>query len=481
MSRASRSSEMVVVSDPYPAYPALPQDEHSPGLSIAQLLAIVQSYWRLSAAIALGTIIATVLVLLVLPKAYTSKATLIYDYDNRDPLAGEQIPIGLMHNFVETQMELMTSPVVLNAVVDRLDLLKDKEFTSGFSGDSAALRDYVEKRLSTSVVVDEGRGGQLLYITVTNKTAARAAEIANTVADVYLDMDQKRASDPATERATRYAAQLAELRGKVAAAQAKVTEFRQRNGLTDVTAANTDVDMQGFAELQQRLIEAQNARRNAEAKVSGERETSDEALASKTVESLKEKLGASEAELAQLRTTLGPQHPKILDLEAQISATRHSLDAELRTLAANNAQRLRTSRDLEGKFTGALNAQRQKLLAIRQLQDEGGKLLLELESAQSVYKRALDGYDQIMFASSGKHTNVTLVDRAVPPSKPSKPSKVKFLMVGVAAGLFLGLLLPLAYELFMNRRIRHRDDLERELGIPVLAELGMLATPRGTP
>ena len=479
MSPGHRSSEMVVVQEPYQAYPAMPQENYAPGLSLAQLITIMRSYWRLSAAIAGGTLVATLLVLLVLPKAYTAKATLIYDYDNRDPLAGEQIPIGLMHNYVETQVELMTSPVVLNAVVDHLGLTTDKEYAGGFSGDASALRDYDEKKLSTSIVVDEGRGGQLLYVTVTNKTAARAAEIANAVADVYLDLDQKRMTDPATERATRYAAQLAELRSKVAAAQAKVTEFRQRNGLTDVTAANSDVDMQGFAELQQRLIEAQNARRNAEAKAAGERSVSDEALASKTVETLKDKLGASEAELAQLRNTLGPQHPKILELEAQIATMRRSLDAELRTLAANNEQRLRTSRDLEGKYSGALNAQRQKLLAIRQLQDEGGKLLLELESAQSVYKRALDGYDQIMFASSSKHTNVTLVDRAVPPSKPSKPSKIKLLMLGIAAGVFLGLLAPLGYELFINRRIRHRDDLERELGIPVLAELGMLGAARG--
>ena len=163
-------------------------------------------------------------------------------------------------------------------------------------------------------------------------------------------------------------------------------------------------------------------------------------------------------------------------MQAQISELKKQLAAALHVVAQSSSQRVRASRELEGKFNEALTRQRQKLLSIRQLQDEGAKLLLELESAQSVYKRALDGYDQIMFASAGKHANVSLIARAVPPSKPSKPSKVKLLLAAIAVGLFSGLAGPLAYELLINRRIRCRDDLERELGIPVLVELGPLSS-----
>jgi hypothetical protein len=35
----------------------------------------------------------------------------------------------------------------------------------------------------------------------------------------------------------------------------------------------------------------------------------------------------------------------------------------------------------------------------------------------------------------------------------------------------LGAGLPVAFELFINRRIRCRDDLERGFGVPVLIEL----------
>jgi hypothetical protein len=50
--------------------------------------------------------------------------------------------------------------------------------------------------------------------------------------------------------------------------------------------------------------------------------------------------------------------------------------------------------------------------------------------------------------------------------------------MAAAAGMGLGLLIPLLYELLMNRRLRCRDDIERSFGVPVLMEFNpILATP----
>jgi capsular polysaccharide biosynthesis protein len=46
------------------------------------------------------------------------------------------------------------------------------------------------------------------------------------------------------------------------------------------------------------------------------------------------------------------------------------------------------------------------------------------------------------------------------------------------AGAFFGLAIPLMYE-FVNRRIRSRDDFERDSGVPVLAEFGAIPLKRG--
>lgn len=473
-----RQTDLVVSRPADDLLPTIPAGYAGSGFSLRQVAAILGAYWKISLAIFLASIGLTIGIILVIPKAYTASATLIFDYQNRNPLAGDQLPVGMLQSYIATQTELMTSPVILNEVVDRLDLTHDPQFSRGAKGDPAMLRDYAARMLASRLAVYEGRGGQLLYVSATSQTADRAAEIANTVADTFLSLHEKQQSEPATDRARRYSAQLAELRVKVAAAQAKVTEFRQRNGLPNVTAGPSDVDMQGLTVLQSQLIEAQNARRIAEAKSLGDRAASDEALASNTIGTLKSQLDSRQAELAKLSSTLGPQHPKIIELQAQIAATRAALDGELAVLARNKEQKVATSRDLEGKYSSAIGAQRQKLLATRELQDEASKLMVELESAQSVYKRALDGYDQIMFASDGHAANVSLIDRATPPIKPSKPSKVKLLTAGLGMGLVFSMLAPLLYELLFNRRVRHRDDLERELGLRVLSELGFATGSR---
>ncbi len=152
----------------------------------------------------------------------------------------------------------------------------------------------------------------------------------------------------------------------------------------------------------------------------------------------------------------------------------------MHTLSENVSGELSRAIDLEGKYEAAVAEQRAKVLRLRELQDEGGKLMLELDSAQSVYKRALDGYDQIMFASVGNYTNVSVVSQAMAPVKSDKPNKVKLMMTGIVAGFGLGLVLPLCYELLFNRRLRCRDDIEREFGIPVLAQFGALPPRPGT-
>jgi uncharacterized protein involved in exopolysaccharide biosynthesis len=75
-----------------------------------------------------------------------------------------------------------------------------------------------------------------------------------------------------------------------------------------------------------------------------------------------------------------------------------------------------------------------------------------------------------MFASA------SVVTRAKAPIESTKPPKMALLAGGVILALLLAVLAPLFRELFFNRRVRCRDDVEREFGIPVLAEFDRLAS-----
>jgi uncharacterized protein involved in exopolysaccharide biosynthesis len=449
--------------------PVVPQNFVHPGLSLEQIFSIVKGYRKQSLLIVLMVLSLTVLMIKIIPRSYTATTTLMVNYEVNDPLNGKVLPVGQLGSYIATQVELMQAPEVLLAVVDRLKLTQDEDYANGYSGDSGTLREWVAKKLNKNLAAYQGQqGSQLIYLTYSANNPADAALIANTVAEVYKEQDYMRSTGPPGERAERYAQQLNELKQKVDQAQQKVTQFHQRNGLID---GGNNGDEVLLATLEDRLLEARNARRVAAARASGDQSVNDQVLSSNFIQLLKTQLATQQSRLAQLNITYAPRHPEVQELQSQIDATQRSLDAALETYTANASVGLSTARHLEQNLQQAVSEQRTKVLDKGKLHHEAAKILLELESIKAVYKRALDGYDQIMFASTGHDSNVSFVSRATPPVKDSKPKKI--LMLGVFAAGVLGLGIPLGYELF-DRRVRCRDDLERHLGIPVLAEFGGL-------
>jgi uncharacterized protein involved in exopolysaccharide biosynthesis len=458
--------------------PMLPQQESaSAGISIAQVYSILKAYYRQTAIIVFVIALSTAVIVKMMPKMYLSTATLIVNYEVNDPLGGKEFPLFLLGSYMSTQIEIMLSGDVLIPVVEKLKLTEDKDYVAGYRDTgTSTLEEYAKEGLIRNLSIRSGN--QLIYISATARTPIMAAEIANAVADVYSEQQLKRLSGPASERAKRYSSQLAELKTKVNLAQEQVTEFRKRTGITDVGAKN-DGEMLLLNTLEQRYQDAQNQRRAMESHQLGSLAVNPRGVGAGLVQQFKTQLANQESQMAQLRSTLGPNHPKVLELQAQMESTRQTLAEETQISASGTSSELDGAKQLESKLKAAVEEQRTKVLAERNVQDEGTKLLLELESAQSVYKRALDGYDQIMFASAGHYTNVSFLSRAQPPLQAAKPNKLKFLTMGVAAGLFLGFAGPLCYELFVNRRVRTRHDWERDLGLPVLAEFDALV-PTGS-
>jgi succinoglycan biosynthesis transport protein ExoP len=458
--------------------PDFQQQESGPGMSMQQVVSIVKAYRKHAAIIAAIVVICTAVFAKILPKTYTATTTLMVTTDQRDPMAAiqtQQEPIG---PYMATEIQLMQSPSVLLAVIDQLKLTEDKRYIAGFNG-YGNVREWVKENLVKDLDVEPGQAGsQLIYVNASARDPGLAAQIANALADTYLAQERERVAGPANERAKRYADELVELNNKVRVAQDQVTAFRQRNNLPNIAAQNSNIDTELLASLETRLQEAQNARRAAEVKAAGDQSLSTSANTVTAIQPLKTQIDTEQAQLAEMRSTLGARHPKVLELESQIAANQRSLDKAVQTLSSGASAELTSARQLEAKLQSAVAEQRTKVLGVSRLQDEGTKYLLELESAQSVYKRALDGYDQIMFASDSRFSKVNLVSRAVPPQTSSKPKKVKLLLMGALAGIFLGLALPVAYELVINRRVRCRDDFERGFSIPVLMEF--YGFPAGT-
>jgi capsular polysaccharide biosynthesis protein len=109
-----------------------------------------------------------------------------------------------------------------------------------------------------------------------------------------------------------------------------------------------------------------------------------------------------------------------------------------------------------------------KLLDLKRQHDEIDLLKAEVATAQKAYDAATMRYTQTNLASRGSQTNVVVLNPAVEPIEPSSPRVFRNLLVGIIAGLVLGLNLVVAIEV-LDRRVRSVEDLSSEVALPVLA------------
>lgn len=453
--------------------PVIPLNFIYPGLSLAQILSIFKAYRFLSFFIFVIVMAITVVVMTILPRTYMATVTLMVNYEVNDPLNGKELPVGQVGSYIATQVELMQTPEVLLEVVDRLHLTENETYARGYRGESGTLREWAAKKVAKDTTVVQGQmGSQLIYVTYSASDPEEAAQVANMVADVYKEQDHTRSTGLPGERAKRYAQQIDELKNKVNHAQQQVTAFRQQNGLID-EGTKTNFDVALLNTLENRLLDAQNARRIGEARESADPGVNETALSSNLVQSLKTELATMESKMAELLVTYTPQYPEVAVLKSKIESTRRSLALALKSYSSSSTSNLGGILRLEENLQKSVVNQRANVLAKGLLHDEAAKYHLELESAQTVYKRALEGYDQIMFASGGHYTNVSFVSRATPPVKASTPKVLKGFVLGGIVALILGFGIPLFREL-LHRRVRCRDDIERHHGVPVLMEFGAL-------
>lgn len=458
-----------------PAYllagPAAVQDSEPAGLSARQIYMVLLAHWRLSCVIFACIVAASVVVIKQLPRTYTATATLILDFQMNDPVGGREFPAGMMGSYIATQIEVLRSSDILDPVIERLKLTQDPEFTAGYAAKNGSLATWVRESLRSKLDIASGAyGSQLIHITAASKSANRAAELANAVAGELESQQVRRLTEPASQRASLYGGEVQVLADRVNAIQARIAAVRHRSGLTDLTASPSDSDTAALANLELRFQEAQNARRNAEVQLGADSAAGGENGATPAIQALRAQLTTYASQMAQLRTTYGSQHVKVLELQNQIDATQRALTATVSSHVANASVELAGARELEAKLRAAVEEQRNKLMQARTVQDESQKLLLELESARAAYKSALDELDHVQVTARGQYSNISVMSHAEVPVRTTSPKSAKLFLFALVAALAASVAGPFLWDLLMDRRIRCGDDITNDLRLPLLVE-----------
>ncbi len=273
-----------------------------------------------------------------------------------------------------------------------------------------------------------------------------AANVANAVAEGYLHMQQTATLDQTRAAGSWLAGEIEKMRKKVSDAEDKVEAYRAKANLF-VGSNNSSLPNQQLTEINSQIASARSQQADLQARAqqlralirSGKAIDSSDIANSDTMRRLVEQRIALRAQLAQQSTTLGPRHPRILELKAQIG----EIDSQIRSegerlarqldndakVAGDRVKTLTASLDQVKKMASQSNEQDVKL---RALEREARTDRLLLESYLAKYREA-SARDSINAAPP----EARVISRATPAIKPSYPQKMPTVLIATFAAFAL--------------------------------------------
>ena len=407
---------------------------------------------------------------------------------------------------VASEIEVLRSRVLAAKVIERLDLLNHPEFNPSLREPETSLFDFLKylnpktwipaswkktlkeamgketmrvvpaaaapaseqdaeeqkrnRRIATATnilisklnvkAVDWGKVINITFSSLDPKTASR---VANDFPEAYI-VDQLEAKFEATEKANAWlTGQLQELETMVVDSERAVEFYRDEYGLAE-GSGNTLLDTQ-VSELSSQLIIARSELAEVNARLNQLRrllesggqgaETAAEVMSSALVQQLRTQEAQALSRQSELSVELGPKHPRMLQVSAEIIEIRERIRDEVQRIAIGLEQEAEFARtrvaSLETNLRaarGETSAQNKEAIQLRALQREAA-------ANRTLYQTFLNRFKETSSTQGLESSDARIISAAEVPGWPSSPNRKKLLTQYILLGFFgaCGLVLAL--------------------------------------
>lgn len=320
-------------------------------------------------------------------------------------------------------------------------------------------------------------GSYIISVGFMSEDPAKAARIANAVAENYLSWQLERRYDAQSQATAWLQERIEELRAKVLEAEAKIADYRAENRLADGDRANS-VTMQ-LAQINTQLAMAQAQRAEADARYSqvrgllsssGGMETASKVVTSPLMADLRAQETQLQRQLAELGSIYGDRHPQMVNVQAELRSVRDKMGEEVQRIAqdlqndvavarAREQQLQRSLGGLEGESAGQERAE-------VQLRD----LVREAETNREMFQTFLQRYHQIAESQELAQPDAQILARADVPDFPAAPRKRLFMIAALGVSMMLGGFLVFVAERWDSGfGFRSADEVLETTGLKALA------------
>lgn len=443
-------------------------------MSFGQFLAILRARWWIGALVLALTVGTTLAVSMILPKQYTAVASVVVDA-KPDPVSAMMYAAGANPAYMATQIDVINSPRVAQRVVRDLKLVDNPQIRAQWqddTGGTGSIEQWLAGTFSKSMEVKPSRESNVISISYRAPDPRFAAGLANAFVQAYIATSLELRVDPAKQYSNFFDTRAKEARENLESAQRRLSAFQREKGIV-ATEERLDIENARLSELSSQLVALQalaseSGSRQVQAQSSGDR--MQEVLNNGLILSLKGDISRNEAKLQELEARLGDAHPQVVEAKANIASLRTRLESETKRLTGGVTVTNTINRQREAEVRASLESQRNKVLKMKAVRDEGAVLVRDVESAQRNYDAVLNRFTQSSLESQTTQSSVYPLTPATPPLLHSSPN----LLLNTGLAVFLGLLLALGCTLaveLLDRRVRSPRDIAEAINLPVIGVL----------
>jgi capsular exopolysaccharide synthesis family protein len=500
--------------------------EDNAGPSVGSILAILRRRLNLIAGVAIAVCAAGAVFTLMQTPRYSATALLIVN-PNPDQIVPEKTALNSTRpdaGMIDSEIEVLKSPTLAARLAGELELDRDPEWNpalrsghelaalpsaktaaatpanspfAGLKGESGSIvpattnlmtapaaatlprlaPDNVVANLSEAIDVHRRGISNVIEVKADSQSAAKAAQIANGLANLYLKTLAEARYD-GSEKANEWLKdRLGELKAEVLNKQAAASQYKAQRNL--LTAQGVNLVESQIAEVQTSLLRTRSefAQKQAEYAQLNDVSKRGETVASfgssngtDSMGQLRARSADAAQKVADLSKRYGPAYPALQQAKEEQAA----IDAEVQ----NEMGRIANKAKIEMASLGArmdtqereLNSLRGSLVNSNFDQVKLEALETDAQAAQSVYESFLQRYHEVARQGSIEGVGARILSLARPPGLPTSPHLLFNAAITLAAAFALAILVGLLAEQFRGT-IETTEEVERRVGARALVAI----------
>ncbi|MFC7298948.1 chain length determinant protein EpsF [Herminiimonas aquatilis] len=441
-------------------------------MTLAQILRTLRARYKIVLLLLAVTVVAAFAVSLLMPKTYKATTSLVLNNKGIDPVTGLNVPVQLTPGYLPTQVDIVKSKIVALKVVDDLKLAEApaaKERFAKMEPGQTTIRDWLADGLRANLTVEPARDSSVLNVTFKGDDAEYVARIANAFAAAYQQVSVDLKVAPAQKASGYINDQIKLLRENFEAAQNKMSAYQKENNIFS-SDNKLDVETARLNELSSQLVMAQGQSMEATSRqrqVQSNAGGSPDVLSNPLIQTLKSRLSEAEAKFADTSAKLNVNHPQYIAAKSEVDNLRANLNRQIGLASTGVISNARIQQQREAEVRTALNAQKEKVLALNGARDELSVLANEMENAKRAYETASQRLTQTNLEGQSTQSDISVLTAASVPRSPAGPRMLLNLLLALVVGSILGIAAAIAMEL-LDQRVRSADDLAQLFGLPLL-------------